>query len=616
MMRIQSKELMKGRRMWIYPVPACLGTYGACYLGTLMGIDHASYSVLSVLMLAVIFGLLVRTGKDIAALTDKKQRRRRCLYAGLVCFLFSLSMIMGYQLQMNGMTDCGVKGKGLILLRSVCLAIAFFPAWNLFFRMVERADAATGKAAPAGKGWKPGAVFGISAVVIFVCLIPVWLAYYPIIMSYDFHRQINEAAKGFAWFWPYQPVAHTWLIWVFLQLGRQLGDLAAGMAGMALFHMVVYALVTAYAISFIYRIARKKWTVVAAVLFFGVFPLNTILVVCTTKDVLFSELFLLFVLLLAECFFFRQGRKRLIMEIVLLAEGCLMTQFRNNAIYAVAVFGVCWVIAASKKEKLQAFLLCLLLVLGSKGTDAVIQAALGIDKEPPKIEMYSVPIQQFARVGYYHEQTMDEEMRQMLSECIRPENWGDYYAPISDSVKGTGGVIFPMEGKGHWKEFFNKWVTIGMHYPNEYIDAFLELTRGYWFWDDRSFAECLGYGVEGRMGILYTYTSSEIVGVGEIEHVSKLPWLEKQLEKIVSGNAFYNWPAVSILFKSAFYFWGLCLMFATYLYCRRRKQILLCAFPLLYMGTLLLGPVVWIRYLFPVMLTLPVLAALFLIREE
>ena len=615
-MRIQLKEFIKEKRMWVYLLMACMGTYGVFYLGALVEIDHASYSVLGVLTLVVVFWLLVKTGKDIAALPDKRQRRRRCCYAGLICFLFSLSMIMGYQLQMNGMTDCGVKGKGLILLRSVCLAIAFFPVWNLFFRMVERWDAASGKPIPTGKGWKPGVVFCISAAVIFVCLIPVWQAYYPIIMSYDFHRQVNEAAKGFAWFWPYQPIAHTWVIWVFLQLGKRLGDLEAGMAGMALLHMAVHALVAAYAASFIYRITRKKWTVVALVLFFGVFPLNTVMVVCTTKDVLFSELFLLFVLLLAECFFFSQGKKRLILEAVLLVEGCLMIQFRNNAIYAVAVFGICWVIAAPKKEKLRAFLLSLLLVLGGRGTDAAIQAALGIDKEPPKIEMYSVPIQQFARVGYYQAQTMDEEVRQMLAECIRPEYWGDYNAPISDSVKGSGGVIFPMEGKGHWKEFFNKWVTIGMRYPNDFVDAFLELTRGYWFWDDRSFAECLGYGVEERMGILYTYTSSEIEGVGEIEHVSRLPWLEEQLEKVVSGNVFYNWPVISVLFKCAFYFWGLCLMFVIDLFCRRRKQALLCAFPLLYMGTLLLGPVVCIRYIFPVMLTLPVLAALFRIREQ
>ena len=118
------------------------------------------------------------------------------------------------------------------------------------------------------------------------------------------------------------------------------------------------------------------------------------------------------------------------------------------------------------------------------------------------------------------------------------------------------------------------------------------------------------------MGILYTYISSEIENVGEIEHVSKLPWLEKVLERIVSGNEFYHWPILSALFKCAFYFWGLCLMFVIFMFCRRRKHVLFCAFPLLYMGTMLLGPVVQIRYVFPIMLTLPILAALFCVREQ
>jgi len=616
---IRMKDLVFShkKKVGVRVILAFLGTYGLCYLGGLMGTEEAAFSVIGVLLMVAVFGLLSWTENNLEGAAEG--RRRRCRYAGMVSFLFSVTMIMGYQLQMNGMTECGVKGKGLILLRALCLSIAIFPFGNVLFCGIEKlgnGKMLTGQCSGGKREWKSAAVFGICAGVIFVCLIPVWLAYYPIVMSYDFHRQVNEAAKGFVWFWPYQPLAHTWIIWLFLQLGYRLNDLQAGMAGMALLQMLAYSLVTAYACAFLYRIIRKKWVVAGAVLFFGIFPFHSVMVVCTTKDVLFGVLFLLFVLLMAERLFFGRGKKGFAWDLLILIEGCIMMQFRNNAIYAVAVFGVLWLVFAAKEEKLRVLLLILLLTAGGKGMAVGIKAVLGTKLTVSKIEMYSVPIQQFARVGFYHGGELDEEMRQLLSAYVREELWIEYNPPIADTVKSGIGEEFKTMWEGHEMQLLADWFKIGLQYPNEYIDAFLELTRGYWFWDDRSYAECLGYGLEGRMGAIYTYNSSEIEEVGEIEHVSKFPWLEEKLEEIVSANAYYHWPVVSVLFKSAFYFWGLCLIFLAYLYLRQKKQAVFCLFPLAYMGTMLLGPVVQLRYIFPVMVTLPVLAGLLFLPRD
>lgn len=603
-------NLQKKGRYTVQIVLAFLGTYGICYLCKIAGIQQAHFSVMSVMIAVIVYMLLDKARTNLEAVTDKKQLKKRVGYAFFVSFLFALSMIMGYQLQNYGMTDCGVLGKGLLVLRALCLEIAVFPFGNMLFYGLERIGV---KSEPVQekKPWKPGAVFGISAAVIFVCLIPVWLAYYPAIMSYDFHRQINEAAKGFAWFWPFQPIAHTWIIWVFLQLGYALEDLEAGMAGLSLLHMSVYSLVSAYGTAFIYRLTKKKWAVVAAVLFLSLFPLNTVLVLCTTKDVLFSILFVLFVLLLTERFFFAAGRKKLLIDILLVLEGCIMVQFRNNALYAVLVFCVLWFLFAARKEKLRVLLLCVLLVAGGKGTSVVIKEAIGTEMTLSKVEMYSVPIQQFSRVAYYHGHELEGEYFELLESYYPYDAWSGYDPTIADGAKASvGATTFSEAWEGNGVQLVRDWMKLGLKYPNEYIDAFLELTRGYWFLDDRSNSECLGYGVETRMGVLHTHHSAEIEDVGEIKHESKFPWLEEQLEKIVSGNAYYNWPVVSILFRCAFYFWGLCLVLVAYFFKGQKKQAVLCLFPLLYMGTMLLGPVVQIRYVFPIMLSLPVLIAL------
>lgn len=605
----------KTRTISILCVLSFLGAYGVCYLGNLAANQLMSFSAVSIFVAVILFMCLSKTKDNLDEITDKKQWEKRVCYAVGVSLIFTVTMVAGYQLQYNGMTDGGLKGKGLIILRALCLAIAVFPFTNLLFAATEKIDIkSTGT--NVKRVWKSGTVFGISAAVIFVCLIPVWLAYYPIIMSYDFHRQVNEAARGFEYFWPYQPIAHTWIIWVFLQLGYALGDLEAGIAGMALLQMLLYSLVSAYAVSFLYRVVKKKWPVVVSALYFGVFPLNTVMVLCTTKDVIFSILFLLFVLLLGERFFFAKG-KVIVWDVLLLLVGSLMVQFRNNALYAIVVFGILWFLFAAKKEKIRVLLLCVLLVAGGKGTGVLIKEAIGTEMSGAKVEMYSVPIQQFARVGYCHQANMDEETWEMLNTYVPSEYWESYNPPIADTVKaGIGARVFPVTWEGKEAQVLSDWLKLGLKYPNEYIDAFLELTRGYWFWDDRSHAECLGYGVEERMGLIYTYNSAEINNVGEIQHESKFPWLEEQLEKIVSGNCYYNWPVFSNLFKAAFYFWGLCLTFVIYLFLNRRKQAVMCLFPLIYMATMLLGPVVQIRYVFPAIVIFPVLLALIFKRDE
>ena len=595
---------------------ALAGTYGCLYLLGIAGVQQSLFSALCLPILAAVYLLVGRTAEDLVRIEDRKQRRRRICFGEAAAYLFSLAMIMGYQLQNTGVTDYGVKGKGLILIRAFLLSMAFFPFGNMLFAGIEKIGR---RAVPEEKKpWKAGTVMGISAALIFVCLIPVWLAYYPLVMSYDFHRQINEAAHGLIWFVPYQPLAHTWVIWCFLHLGYLIGDVEAGFGFMALFQMVLYALVTGYSCAFVYRVTRRKWTVAAAVLFFGVLPANTVLVMCSTKDVIFSTLFLLFHLLMAERFFFCEGKKKIAVEVCLIVTGCLMMQFRNNCIYAIAVYSVFWILFTAGRERLRVLLLCVLLLAGGKGMSVAVKEAIGteIPDSMQKVEKYSVPAVQFARVGYMYGETLDPELYELLDWYLPADVWSGYVPYIADGMKSN---IRMMEAwEGHLPQLIKDWARIGAEYPNEYIDAFLELTRGYWFPDDRSYAECLGWGTEGRMGLIYTYISSEVDpeagGVKEVKHVSKFPWLETQLEKLVSGNSFYCWPVLSLLFKASFYFWALWISFAACIYLRRRTQALFCLSPVLYMATMLLGPVVQIRYSFPIMVMMPLLLGILCVR--
>ncbi len=598
-------------------IEALLGVYGINYLYSLVSGTALSNSVFSVMVFAMILASLFYAEKSLEKITDKKDKKRRICYSIGLAFLFSLMMVFGYQLRAYGMTECGVRGKGLILIRSLCIAFAVFPFSNFFFVILEKVKNKSFEDVEQKKFWKGKHIFFVSWILIFVSWIPVFLAYYPAVMGFDFHRQSQEAMKGFIWFNSHHPLIHTWLIWLFLHVGEAVGSYEVGMACYSIFQMLVLASALAYSCAMIYRIAKKKWPLVVSIIFYGFFPYNSILAVGVTKDVLFSALLLVFVLLLMERTFFCQGRKKLIIDILLVLEGILMILFRNNALYAVLLFGIIFVICAEKKEKVRVLVMCLLLVIGGKLAFEGMQLVIGTEGRGSDSEKYSVLIQQFARVGYYHGEDMPKEDKELLNKYVSEEYWKKYYPPLADSVKIFVAIDNYSENwKGQMPEVLGSWIKLGLKYPNEYIDAFLCLTSGYWFLDDVSYAEVFGYGIDGRMGALPTFNSTESDVLDGIEHISKMPKLEAALEEITSANSYYNWPVLSNFFKTSFYCWVLLLIFIGLLYIKEKKKCLMTILPLTYLLTMFLGPVVQVRYVFAIIILVPMFLVMLVYQKE
>lgn len=606
----------KKQKILISVICACAGTCGIGYLSLLVAGNLLTNSCLSFGIFSALALILYYTCQDLSQLNDKKGKIRRIGFSFFVSFFFALSLILGYQLKAAGMTECGLSGKGLILLRSFLLAFSIFPFANLLFKWAEKAETVrSGGQCTQLKGALPA--FLISWAFIFLCWIPVFLAYYPAVMAYDFHRQSQEAMKGFIWFNSYQPLAHTWLIWVAFQIGKAVGSLETGMACYSIFQMLVFSAACAYSCNVVYRLLRKKWPVMILAAFYAVFPYNSILSVGVTKDVIFSALFLVFVCLFIDRVFLADTKKQLVLDVLWVLEGALMMLFRNNAFYAVAVFMIFYFLMEKKNQRIRVAVLAVCLLVSGKAAQEGLLLGFGAGRGS-QVEMFSVPIQQFARVGYYHGDTLDDETYELINTYIPEEYWEKYNPPLSDTVKNwIGAVVFNETWKGHYGEMLSAWFKVGLKYPNEYIDAFLVLNSGYWFIDDVSYAEVFGSGLDGRMGALSTYSSTVSDSIPDgIEHVSKFPWLENILENIVSANCYYNWPILSNLFKPAFYCWTLLLTAVLCFYNRSRKKLMTVLLPLIYLATMFLGPVVQVRYVLPIIVVVPVMIAVFLKKNS
>ena len=613
------RALGKREELILCGLAAFAGTYGISYLMNMRESSMFSFSVLTILLFVAIFLLLVKFQERMELFADRKQRKRRARYVFFVSFIFALTMVMGYQLQWLGYTEGGLRGRGLILIRSLCISVAAMPLVELLFAFWEylgsrgecrngtaSEDAGAGRNEAAGKKlWKYFAgCFG----GIWLCWIPVWLAYYPVIMSYDFHRQSVEVVNSFSVFSTSQPLVHTLLIWCFRQLGLKIGSFQIAFALFALFQQMFLAAALGYSCVMIYRICKKRWVMIGTALFFGLFPLISIFACCTTKDVLFSAFFLFFLLFLLERFVFCQEKNRRKLDVLVILSGVLMVLFRGNAWYALLPFVLLLPFFCERREKYRILMTGVVLLLLGKGALAGIQVVLGAGSAA-ETEKYGAMIQCMARVAHIHGAAMPEETRELLKLYIPEEGWDEYNPAIVD---GTKDVICRGEGcLPRWENtagMLSAWLRIGVKYPNEYLDALLEVTRGYWFWDDTSHAEMLGIGLEERMGILYTYNSYEEVAFdGQLQHISKFPWLEEKLEEIVSDNSYYKYPVISNLFEPAFWAWALLLLVVFCLYDKKYRKLKILLYPLCYFATLLIGPTAIIRYIYPILFSVPVL---------
>lgn len=611
------QKIRTDKNLLITLILTALATYGlGCLANLATGNVLFTQSIFSVPIAIGLFALLLPTVKNLlplpaASAQEKKAKCRKLIFSVAFSWFLGITLICGYQIRNLGLTSGGFSGKLAILAQGFCLGIAILPFIFQLFRLADSAPVRNGRDTSAIERIANRKLFLLSWLIIFICWIPVFLAYYPAVMSYDFNTQSIQVVTET--YHTHHPLVHTGLLWVFFQIGTLLGSYSLGMAFFALVQMLILSCIYAYSCKIMWQLTQRKLPVIIALLFYGLLPIHSVLSISITKDILFSGFFLLFLLLLIKRTFLL-SQNSLLTDLAFVGSGILMLLFRNNAVYAFIPFALFYIIM-NRREWVRTLAICCAISIFGMGINYGLQVGMKADTGSIA-EMCSVPMQQFARVGNIHGNTLSEEDYACIDWYVYDEYWSRYNPPIADTVK----ITVSADGIAHWEENLPQtildWIKIGLHYPNEYLDAFLCLTSGYWFLDDVSYAEVLGSDLESRMGILYTFNASRSSVFKGIETNSLLPGLEKHLEEIVSANKFFEWPVISVLFKPAFYCLIMLFALLVFWYRKEKRQMLLVLLPLLYLFTLLLGPVALVRYAYPFIIYSPVLLSMVFIRYK
>lgn len=451
--------------------------------------------------------------------------------------------------------------------------------------------------------WQMWLFYGL---LVFFCWMPVFLAYYPSVFAYDAEGQLYQVLAGD--YSTHHPLLHTLFLGAFFRLGIALGSCSVGMAVHSVVQMALMAVAFGWALSFLYQRRVPGWVRVLLFLFFAFFPANSVLALSTTKDVLFAALVLLYTLCFYQMVCVRNvtGNKKAGAACVFFAV--LMLLFRNNAVYAFVV-SVPIVFVGLGKEKLcagsrtirKAYLCVTLLVLVLFGICAIALKTVTHAQNGSPREMLSVPLQQMARTRVKAEEKIDPALRQELEKYI-PSEWvfAAYNPHLADPVKSRAVIHDDPVG------LIRTWIKLGLKQPAVYVDAFLDNSLGLWYLWDTSHAQVYGIGTESGFGYLSTDNRTMPAGF-EVEEHSLLPGLRTFMERIVSDNVYSKIPVVRLLFAPALYWWLLYLYIVTALYRKRYRETLPVVFLTAYCLTLLLSPTVLVRYIYPLMVTIPVI---------
>ena len=461
----------------------------------------------------------------------------------------------------------------------------------------------------------PGGWFAGIWIILFVSWIPCWLAYFPAIYSYDGEPQLIQYTTGA--FDNHHPILHTLFLGGCYDLGKFLQEECGipldGMAFYALLQMLFLAFAFACSISFLHRCGVRRSVLVAAIAWFALFPVHPLMAVTTTKDTLFAAFFLLAFVGLSRTMLLRKiGRFWEGTGLFLSALGMML--FRKNGVYL--MIGVCaalfLVCAFSRWKKRGGFrffsgllLGCALCILTFFACDAGLMAATGA-RQGEAAEALSIPIQQLARTFKSNQNSLTPDEMESLCAYIPQKGLENYRPSISDGVKlYFNNERFAEDPAG----FFRIWMHLLKKYPGSYATAFLYHTMGSWYLMDTSHCTVYKDWWRDRTG----YFITDAVPVFARDFVKKenlLPSVQNFYEAIATGCVHQRFLPLRILFSPAFFCF--CTAFCCLALCLRRRSGLWlpCSAVLLYLATVVAGPCILVRYIYPFMALLPILAVL------
>ena len=391
-------------------------------------------------------------------------------------------------------------------------------------------------------------------LLILIAWIPYLLRYYPGIVTADSISTIEQSMGRMA-LSDHHPIAYTAIVSFCLNIGMLLfKNIKTSIALYSIVSMICMALFDSVVLLYLKKKNTHKTIVIGALLIYMFYPVNAIYSITMWKDILFSGLFPIFLILCNELIFhtdlFLKSKKNISVFVMV---SFLMIVLRHNGLYVVVLSLPLFYIPLKKYWKKLSWMFFIIIII-NQIFNTIAFSILKVEKGAIG-EMISIPLQQIARVEKKHREELSEDILNRINNIFITERIGDYYDPtLSDSVKWKLDIKYIKQNK---IEFLKVWMKLLSKYPKEYIESFISNSYGYYY--PEAF-----YSVVFRKNIDYDM---------KIEQSPKIEG--KIIEKIDSLIDKRDIPLNSMFYSIGMGFWIIIICFGYKMYKKEYKYILL-----------------------------------------
>lgn len=275
------------------------------------------------------------------------------------------------------------------------------------------------------------------------------------------------------------PFIQTVILGFFMDIGHALGWNELGVSLYTFLQIAGYgAVISAFLVS-LEHFRTPSWLTRTALAVFCLAPPYVVHVVLISGDS-FSTLF--FMMFMLEVFWiYKTGGEVLHHKDCLAAA--LITIFlfcasKNQCVYIVVLTGLLMLIVLRKEWKRILLAVFLPVLIFETLYMGLFFRLMHISKVGSQ-EAFSIIFQQTARTVTYHDKELTEDQKEAIAAVLMYEKIAVKYDPdLADPIKKR----FNREASSEdVKRFFRVWVELGLTYPGEYVQSFLDSTWGYYY---------------------------------------------------------------------------------------------------------------------------------------
>ena len=453
----------------------------------------------------------------------------------------------------------------------------------------------------------PKKAFLILWSITFLCWLPYLFAFWPGIECNDVKIQTSWLITGGP-IRAHHPVLHTlWMSLPMVASNELFGNYEVGFTFYIVTQMFVMSGILTAIIKIVGRWNSKVDLTLPLWILFTFFPVFPYWSVCATKDVIFSSLFALCFVCVADVAVNRKldGRKHIALLFFLFLITAL---FRNNFVYALILFALVLLLFGRnlcvRRLRCTCFFggICVVyfLIVGP------LYSACGIVPIQSR-EAMCVPGQQLATVAKQAKDVTQEEI-DFIAEYF--PSYEKLNETLADPVKGAfNASAFEQDPL----KFIKGYLKIGMRHPKIYVDAYFRLEINYFSpMGSNLKAEDPSSAVNAEFNHYTNLNKSEYI---EIPVNSRAPILQKLIKHAISGtykHGFLSYvPLLSQFYQCGFWLWVLLLLLTLAIYLRKKNISFCCVLILCYWFTVVLGPVYDFRYGLPLIECAPAIVGMF-----